>query len=182
MSKNPFLELRESRGWSQNECARIIGVDVRAIARLEHGLFTSPLPTVVNYWTNHSNQSLPELLTAYEDFVFNTRVSNHRVFGPLYVDLTDGVHPFRVLRTKRHYGLTETVRLMCIPLDTLQYWEKKWRLQKSVPKVVLLSLNQMGYSQTELTKFSDDYVSWRGIHLKDARPALRGKRSLKVLS
>lgn len=164
---NPFLDLRESLGWSQNECAKYIGVDVRAVSRLECGLYTNPLPAVVDYWVNNVGLSLtiPELLTGYEDFVFTTRRANARAFGPLHVNLTSGTHPFRVLRNYR--GLTETVKLMCVPLDTVQFWEKKWRTQKSVPKSVLLALNQMGYTQTELAKFQEAYVAWRKIHLND---------------
>ena len=190
MISNPFLELREKRGWSQNECARIIGVDVRAIARLEHGLYTSPLPSAVNYWHQNSTQSIPEILSAYEDFVYATRRANHRHFNHLHVDISSGIHPWRVIRsnsffdatTTHRLSLTECARLMCVPLDTLQYWEKKWRTQHSVPKSILLALNQMGYTQVELTKFQEVYQAWREIHLKDPKPKQPRRRQIKVTS
>lgn len=178
MISNPFLELREKRGFSQNECAAKIGVDVRAIARLEHGLYTSPLPTAVNYWINLGAITTPELLTAYEEFVYETRRANHRHFGHLHVNLSSSTHPFRVLRSP--YTLTQAVKLMCVPLDTLQYWEKKWRTQHGVPKSILLALNQMGYTQQELAKFQFIYKEWRQLHLQDAKPKQPRRRTIKV--
>lgn len=174
-----FRLLRENEGWSQNECAKYIGVDVRAIARLEYGLYTSPLPSCVDYWVNRGKTTVPELLTQYEDFVYNHRKDSHRAFGNLHVSLSDRTHPFRVLRAYR--GLSETVKLMCVPLDTVQYWEKKWRNQKSVPKSILLALNQMGYSQLELAKFSEAYKAWRKIHLKDMKTVQARPRKTKSI-
>lgn len=171
---NPFLRLRESQDWSQSECAKRIGINVRAIARLECGLYTSPLPSAVDYWTlNRGLISIPELLTEYEDFVFNQRQSNHRLFNTLHVNLSSGVHPWRNIRARLNPHAASTLmgcaKAMCVPLDTLQYWEKKWRTQKTIPKSILLALNQMGYSQVELTKFQEVYKSWRELHLNDAR-------------
>jgi DNA-binding XRE family transcriptional regulator len=172
---NPFQRLRESQNWSQSECAKHIGINVRAIARLECGLYTNPLPSAVDYWTtNRGLITIPELLTEYEDFVFNSRQSNHRLFGTLHVNLSSGVHPWRNIRARLNPDPAATLsgcaKAMCIPLDTLQFWEKKWRTQKSVPKVLLLALNQMGYTQVELDKFKEIYKSWREIHLDDAKP------------
>ena len=179
---NPFLQLREKNNWSQSECARIIGVDVRAVARLESGLFTSPLPVCVDYWVNHSANTLPEILTAYEDFVILTRKNNARVYGTLHVNLSSSTHPFRVLRASHNppLTLTQAVKLMCVPLDTVQYWEKKWRTQHGIPKSILLALNQMGYTQQELAKFQFIYKEWRQLHLQDAKPKQPRRRTIKV--
>lgn len=183
---NPFEHLRVSRGWSQNECAAKIGVDVRAIARLEHGLYTAPLPSAVSYWVNLGAINVPELLTAYEDFVYATRRDNYRHFGNLHVNLSDGVHPWRNIRASKNplpsASLTGCAKVMCVPLDTLQFWEKKWRTQKTVPKSILLALNQMGYTQIELAKFSEVYVAWRNIHLADAKPTQPRRRQIKQVT
>lgn len=181
MISNPFLELREKRGWSQSECAKLIGVDVRAIDRLEYGLYTSPLPSVLNYWFQASDRSLPEILSAYEEFVYETRRTNHRYFGNLHINISSGVHPWRVIRASSNLTLTQASKLMCVPLDTMQYWEKKWRVQKIVPKSILLALNQMGYTQNELNKFQEIYASWREIHLADAKPTQPRRKIRKVI-
>lgn len=180
---NPFQLLRTQKGWSQNECAKFIGVDVRAIARLEHGLYTAPLPSAVSFWVNLGAINVPELLTAYEDFVYATRRDNYRHFGNLHINLSDGVHPWRNIRASKNplpsASLTGCAKVMCVPLDTLQFWEKKWRTQKTVPKSILLALNQMGYTQIELAKFSEAYVAWRNIHLADAKPIQPRRKQIK---
>jgi transcriptional regulator with XRE-family HTH domain len=159
---NPFKSLRLKEGATLGEVATYARIDIRAVSRSEHGLYSRPLPALVDYWVNKGVISEGILVTEYEDYQIAHRRRNHRCFGnDLSFDLSNRIHPLRQLRAKPGYQLLEFCKALCLPLDTIQYFEKKWRVQISVPKGLLLALNQCGYSRLELKEFQDSYAHWR---------------------
>jgi hypothetical protein len=159
---NPFLSLRLKAGLTLGELATYSQVNIRALSRSEYGMYTNPLPTLVDYWVNKGAISEGILYSEYEYYKIAVRRFNKLLFGTdLNFDLNSNIHPLRQLRKAKSYDLVELCKALCVPLDTLQYFEKKWRLQKSVPKCLSLALNQAGYSRSQLYKFSQDYSEWR---------------------
>jgi DNA-binding XRE family transcriptional regulator len=102
---NPFRELRLRQGISQYELARRIGCSKHAILRLEQGMYYEPLPTVIDYFVNHSpkdNGSVTRysLTQDYHDFQIHMREANSRLLGDLINELTAcpvGKHPLTYL-------------------------------------------------------------------------------------
>lgn len=160
--ENPFKTLREKHGLTKMDLAESSYIDVRAIARLEDGLYSNPLPSLVDYWVRKGVDRLT-LEGDYDDYIDYVRSESHRKFGSsLIVDKCTGpVHPFRLLRTSVALGLTECAKALAVPVDTLQFFEKKWRLQQSVPKPLKAALNQIGYTYDEIAKFEEHYKAWR---------------------
>jgi len=164
---NPFLSLRLRNGLTLGELAAYSKIDIRALARAEAGLYTNPLPGLVDYWVRRGDISEGVLVSEYEDFQIGVRRHNRLLFGPmLQFDLLSNIHPLRQLRASKGYKLVELCKALCIPLDTVQYFGKKWRLQQSVPKGLLLALNQAGYSRLQLTEFQQSYNKWRAAQSK----------------
>jgi DNA-binding transcriptional regulator YiaG len=174
---NPFFGLRSAANLTLGDLSAYTRIDVRALRRCEKGLYTKPLPRLVEYWVNSGKISEGQLVTEYEDFQYNTRQANHRLLDSLEFDPNSNIHPLRQLRDRnnltggftiekrRHgLGLTEFCESLCVPLDTVQWWEKKWRNQLTIPKGLMLALNQNGYSQKELGEFSDNFKQWRERH------------------
>lgn len=161
---NPFKLLREKHGMTKADLAESALIDVRAIARAEDGLYSNPLPNLVDYWVRKGTDRLV-LESDYDDYVDFIRSQNHRKFGETLVPPQALVHPFRALRAQAGIGPVETARILCVPLDTIQFFEKKWRLQQSVPKPIKSALNQIGYTFEEIKEFEDTYKAWRLRHL-----------------
>lgn len=162
---NPFFALRTGANLTLGSLSEYTGIDVRALRRCEKGLYTNPLPRLIDYWVNLGKATEGQLLSDYEDFQFNTRRSNLLLFGPeLHFSLSSNIHPLRQLRAGAGLGLTECCESLCVPLDTVQWWEKKWRHQKSVPKGLMLAINQAGYTQNQVREFSNGYHAWRDKH------------------
>lgn len=159
---NPFLSLRKSADLTLGELAAYSRISIRALSRSEYGMYTNPLPGLVDYWVRKGTISEGVLVSEYEYYQIAIRRHNRLIFGPdLDFDLNSNIHPLRQLRALHDYGLVELCKALCIPLDTVQYFEKKWRVQQSVPKCLSLALNQSGYSRAQLWKFGDDYKQWR---------------------
>lgn len=159
---NPFRSLRLKEGLTLGELATYSRMDIRALNRSEYGLYTNPLPGLVDYWVGRGRISEGILVTEYEDYQSAIRRHNHHLFGPnLHFDGDSKIHPLRQLRAKQDFKLVAFCKALCLPMDTIQYFEKKWRVQKSVPKGLMNALNQAGYTRVELREFSDEYLRWR---------------------
>lgn len=170
---NPFTHLRSDLGVSLNRLATICHVDRKALSRLENGTYTNALPSVVDFWVNRNATTEGELLTQYEEYQFLQRRRHEFYLGAsLNVDLA-GMHPLRQLRFNRPslvtqaplpVGISEFSEALCLPLDTVQYFEKKWRQQQSVPKQIKLVFNQIGYSREQIATFEQRYKQWRELN------------------
>lgn len=166
---NPFTVLRELNTYTYAELSRISHIDPMALKRAEWGTYTQPLPSLVDFWVKRSEVNHLDLLTDYEDFVMKQRVRHHLYFGgDLEFDLA-GIHPFRQFRARRPskatntplpVGLVECAKALCVPLDTIQFFEKKLS-QKSVPLPIRVALNHCGYTQGQITSFDWAYGEWR---------------------
>lgn len=183
---NVFKELRTQHGWTHNELCQKIYISKQALIRLEQGTYTNPLPSVLTWWAEHtcrasncpSNQSdlfpgqpLGELFIrdAYSDFQQNQRSRYDHVFGTSLV-FNDAeyariheqrYHPFRVLRERCYFSLTEVARSLCLPQATLEHFEKKYRTQQSVPKELRNALRDIGYPTDDRNYFADQYMQFR---------------------
>jgi hypothetical protein len=159
---NPFRNLRLSADLTLGELAAYSRIDIRALNRSEYGMYTNPLPGLVDYWVTRGRISEGVLVSEYEDYQLAIRKFNHLLFGPMLdFDPTSKIHPLRQFRHRCQFGLVDLCKALCLPLDTVQYFEKKWRVQKSVPKGLILALNQAGYTQTQLQEFKHEYALWR---------------------
>lgn len=172
---NPFTHLRTRVNITIAELSRIAHIDEKALVRAEQGTYTQPLPSLVEYWIRRvPNLSTVDLNSDYEDYVTNQRNRHKFYFGrSLLVDVNDQ-HPFRQLRAKRPskhdntalpVGLVECSRALCVPLDTIQFFEKKLS-QQSVPKPLKTALNQIGYTSDQLRQFESAYKEWRDIQIR----------------
>lgn len=164
---NPFRSLRLAADLTLGELAAYSRVDIRALTRSEYGLYTNPLPALVDYWVRRGTISEGVLVSEYEYYQLAIRRHNRLLFGPeLVVHTESNIHPMRQFRAAHSYTLMELCKALCVPLDTVQYFEKKWRVQQSVPKSLLLALNQAGYTRLQLRKFQEDYAQWRDNQTK----------------
>lgn len=171
---NPFKKLRTQSGYSLAGLSKLAHIDEKALTRAEQGTYTQPLPSLVEYWIRRiPNLSTVDLNSDYEDYVTNQRNRHKFYFGrSLLVDVNDQ-HPFRQLRARRPskhdntvlpVGLVECSRALCVPLDTIQFFEKKLS-QQSVPKPLKTALNQIGYTSDQLRQFEFSYTAWRDIQI-----------------
>lgn len=174
--KNPFSELRMDRGLSINQLAIHSRVNNKALTRLEKGMYVNPLPRMVDYWVNLGLVTEGELCTDYENYRYLQR-RRHPLFlgASLGVDITEPVHPLRQLRSQRPsiasgialpVGLMDFCDALCLPLDSIQHFEKKFATQQSVPKELKLALNQTGYTREQISTFEIHYTLWRNNNLK----------------
>lgn len=144
------------------------GVDAKVIARTEAGMYSSPPPAMMDYFTKKA--SYVELMTEYEKFRKEQRLRHPRFLGNIIIDYTKGSpHPFRQLRerwtslngTVAPVGVTQVCKALCIPIDSVFYFERKWRRQQTIPKALLNALRETGYSSLEVEYFEADYKTWR---------------------
>lgn len=171
---NPFTTLRADRGMNINQLAIPTRVNNKALTRLERGMYVNPLPRVVEYWVNRGVVTEGALLADYEDFRYLTRRRNEFFLGPsLHFRHDDPLHPLRQLRLCRPslvdqihlpVGLFDFCAALCVPLDSVQGFEKKWQTVQSVPKELKLALNQCGYTSAQISAFEASYKSWRSQH------------------
>ena len=173
---NPFTELRINRGLSINQLQIASRVNNKALVRLERGMYVNPLPRVVSYWVDRDLVTEGELLTDYENFRYLQRRRHHFYLGAsLAVDITEPLHPLRQLRSRRPsltdglplpVGLMDFCEALCLPLDSIQHFEKKYATQQSVPKELKLALNQIGYTRAQISTFETHYSLWREKNIK----------------
>lgn len=166
---NPFLRLRKDAKFSLGRLAQVSRIDRKALSRAESGMYTNPPPSLVEFWVKSGKISEGVLVTEYEDYVYDTRRLNLRRLGEtLNFDFQSSVHPLRQLRSSVELELTAFCKALCLPLDTIQFFEKKWRTQQSVPKGLILALSQNGYSRAEILTFQFTYADWRTSKLEKA--------------
>jgi hypothetical protein len=188
---NPFKQLRLDHGFTHSELCSQVYISKQAIIRLEQGTYTNPLPTVLTWWGEHhcasskcpSNQSdikpgqpIGELYLrdAYAEFQQNQRARYFRIFGVSLVFNDNELrrihderyHPFRILRERANFSLTEVARSLCLPQATLEHFEKKFRTQQCVPKALRSVLREIGYATNELNEFEDEYMQFRNGGLR----------------
>lgn len=158
---NLFKSLRQNLDLSHEQLGRLMLLSKQALIRLEQGTFERPLPTAVDWWVNNHGISELQLVDAYEGFQEAVRARHTRLLGPLVsVTCVGSPHPLRQVR--KEYSLSEVSKMLCLPQATLQYFEKKWRIQKSVPKALTRVLRETGYYHSEVATFVSDYAEWRG--------------------
>ena len=172
---NPFTELRTNKGLSINQLSISTRVNNKALTRLEKGMYVNPLPRMVDYWVNLEVVTEGELCSDYENFRYLQRRRHQFFFGSsLFVETAVPLHPFRQLRSRRPslidnqhlpVGLFDTCSALCLPLDTVQHFEKKIT-QQSVPKELKLALNQIGYTANQIRTFESHYEIWRSNNMK----------------
>lgn len=160
-------QLRESTGKSIQATADEMGITKQALIRLEQGTFEHVLPAAMEWYVTKLGVSELEVSDSYEFYQTKTRERNHRVLGdtlgtPLGLD----EHPLRYLRAREDINPTELAKALCIPQATLTYFERKPRLQKSVPKSFVAALSQNGYKNFEIQEFVQDYLLFRKYVLK----------------
>lgn len=170
-----FKHLRLQSNLSLAGLALQTGLSKNAIVRAEQGTYANPLPRLSEYYQRRFNISELEITLGYEDFQAAQRQRHYHYFGDtlIYSEL-DQVHPFRQLRLSKHslahpdvllpVGPDAVSRALCIPVDTLRFWEKKFKSQKSVPKLVVNVLNQIGYDRSTIANFCKAYEYWRTQH------------------
>ena len=174
---NPFTMYRTDIGLNYNQLALYTGINNKALVRLERGMYVNPLPRAVDYWVNKGVCTEGELLSDYENFRYLTRRRNEFYFGStLLFVLNNPVHPLRQLRSTRPslvdnqplpVGLFDFCAALCLPLDSIQGFEKKWRSVQSVPKELKLALNQCGYTRDQIGFFEKFYKEWRQKHMSE---------------
>lgn len=168
---NPFKELRESNNITLELMAAKVQISKQALIRLEQGCYTDPLPTALQYYSSAFPVSEYELVTQYADYQTTKRNKAHRYFGDIG-DYHSNVHPMRLLR--KSINPTQVAKDLCIPPATLQYFERNVIQQKSVPKVILNVLFEIGYTDVEITCFMEAYHVYRSWLINHRR--LQGKR------
>lgn len=175
-----FRTLRLNAGLSLQGLAIQTGLSKNALVRAEQGTYANPLPSLVEYWVSRLTSQVTELtiVESYEDYQYAQRKRFLHYFGPNLqagYDPLDDLHPFRQLRHSRPshvdflplpVGLTEVSQDLCLPVDTLRFWEKKFRSQQSIPKQVITALLMSGYTQYEVGQFCRDYELWRSSKTK----------------
>lgn len=159
---NVFKQLRQDREWSHDQLARRILISKQALIRLEQGTWAQPLPTVVDYWVKNHGVNELMILDAYEFFRSQMRVRYRKLFGDQLVIMTAAdLHPFRQLRDPCNLNPSEIAKMLCIPQATIQYFERKWKQQKTVPKELSKALHDIGYTNAQISRFESDYTDWR---------------------
>lgn len=164
LTTNPFLRLRKEAKLTLGQLSKFSRIDTKALRRAEYGMYTYPLPSLIEFWVKRGKISEGVLVTEYEDYVYDTRKFNSKVLGDsLDFEFASNLHPLRQLRAAVNLGLTDFCKQLCLPLDTIQFFEKKWRTQKSVPKGLILALSQNGYTRAEILTFQFQYADWREV-------------------
>lgn len=164
---NPFKELRETHNDTLEHFAKRIGISKQALIRLEQGTYVAPLPAALQFCASAFTVTEYDLLNQYEAFQTANRLQHHRWFGDLiekfeYVESKHpevSYHPMRLLRGT--INPTQVAKGLCIPQATLTYFERNVVQQKSVPKVILNVLFEIGYTDAEITYFIKKYDEYR---------------------
>jgi len=166
---NIFKELREEQGWSHDQLGRRALLSKQALIRVEQGTWANPLPTLVDYWVKHHGVNELTLLDNYEWFRNAQRRRHHKLFGfHINVAASSPIHPMRQIREP--YNPSEVAKMLCVPQATIQYFERKWKQQKSVPKELCVALHDIGYTLNEVRCFEADYAAWRRYALSRREP------------
>ncbi len=157
-----FKTLRLQHNYTLEALAKELRVSKLVLIRLEQGTFSRPITVVMDHWVDNYGVNYKSILDAYDSYRSNQRTSNPRCCGDLRADPSNDVHPLRQLRND---GPTALSKLLCVPQATLQYFEKKWKRQQSVPKELIAALLENGYKGSEIRHFQETYVIWRNRKL-----------------
>lgn len=163
---NPFTELRQDLDLSHQRLAEHIHVSKISLIRLEQGIYPDPLPSVLHYFVSQGHSELA-LTDSYYDFQALTRKHYFKLFGDdLSIDPENPTHPLAQLRragdgSYRDLSVMQVSKYICVAQSTLQYFESRWRVQKSVPKSFAIALQANGYTSSEINTFCDAYLLWR---------------------
>jgi DNA-binding XRE family transcriptional regulator len=173
---NPFKELREAHSITLELMAKKIGITKQALIRLEQGTYVDPLPAAAQYCSSAFPVTEFELINQYAQYQTAKRNMHTRYFGDLIpkleLTLVSDIHPMRALRGS--VNPTQVAKDLCIPQATLTYFERNVVQQKSVPKVVLNVLYEIGYTDKEITAFMEAYATYRKHVIRSRADA--GKR------
>lgn len=177
-----FKELRQFHDLSLADLARRSYLSKNTLVRAENATYANPLPSLMDYWVKNSKRAVTylDLVTGYEDFQDEQRRRHTKYFGlDLHINETSTTHPLRQLRSSRYsysnpdrslpVGIDEVSRALCLPPDTLRFWEKKWRQQQTVPKLFNSVLLFVGYSGDNVLHFNYQYEQWRRETLNKER-------------
>lgn len=158
---NPVKQFRLLYELTLEELSSLIGISKQALIRTEQGTYDRIPPVILHYLVSLNGHNELELVSLYENYQLKSRARNRCYFGPdLAVDIYKE-HPFRQLRSKINVSLSEVAKDLCLPQSTLQYFERKWKLQKSVPKGLINVLRSTGYTKQTVDQFEGDYEHWR---------------------
>jgi transcriptional regulator with XRE-family HTH domain len=183
---NPFKRLRTQHGFTHRDLQDRVFISKQALIRLEQGTYDNPLPSVLEWWAEHtcndprciSNQSdlrpgepIGELYLRdlYATFQQDQRARFVKCFGPT-VEFNEAElarihdernHPFRVLRERCYWSVTETAKHLCLPQYTLEHFERKYRTQQSVPKLLRIVLKEVKYSSSDVRTLDAVYNEFR---------------------
>lgn len=182
---NYLTTLRQELNLSHDKFGSPLGLTKHAIIRLEQGTVARIPDCIVDFWSDRGiNEHYLE--GTYESFRQATRQHYQFLFGEDLEVLTikGSVHPLKQLRAPNRdvrFGVTsstpnsstpvgksplslsimQVAKMMAIPQSPLQYWETRWRLQKSVPKSFAEALVDMGYKSSAINHFIEQYSQWR---------------------
>jgi transcriptional regulator with XRE-family HTH domain len=161
---NPFKRLRGNL--TLEALANRIGVSKQALIRLEQGTFNEPLPNVLSFWVTERGYSELSLTDEYTEYQRLVRARHWHYFGPiLHAEFNVETHPFRQLRHNVKVNPSEVAKALCIPQGTLNHFEKKWRTQQTVPKLLVDVLQIIGYPYEDVLLFCSTYKIWRQNNL-----------------
>lgn len=184
--KNPFKVLRVEARLSLQGLAIASRISKTAVQRAELGAYVNPLPALMEFWAKSAPNRFNEfqVINDYEAFRFQMRMFNRWYFGKGILEdfitvpkdsSSPMVHPLRQLRKNRRalwekdpsyelhplpVGITETSRALCVPLDTLQFFERK-TTQQSVPSELINALHLIGYDDESIEFFQHAHQVWR---------------------
>lgn len=158
---NPFRTLRAENNLTIKDLCQRTYVSKQAVIRLEQGTFNEPLPSVLDWFVKSYGLSELELCDRYAEYQNEVRKRHHHLFGPDLRVPNDTVHPFRYLRDKINFSITEVSKALCVPQSALDRFEKKWRVQKTVPRTLTTALYGAGYSGHDLAIFQRQYEVFR---------------------
>ncbi len=167
MSTNPFKRIRLEEDLTIVELAKRTGITKQALIRLEQGTFPEALPTALQYFSANFHLSELELHNEYKAYQHSVRASHPRYFGDVRTKLESPLdpenitqsHPLRLLRGP--VSPTVVAKDLCIPQATLVYFERNVIQQKSVPKILITVMREVGHFKSETDALIASYDLYR---------------------
>lgn len=164
-SLNPFRALRQRSGLSQYEIAKRAGVSKHAVLRLEQGCYDQPLPSLIEYFTEHHDITNVQLRNSYRDFQYKRRLESLDCLGESIADSLElcpvGIHPLVFLRTLEHLNPTQLAKMLCISQSTVVHFEVRSVHQHIVPVQLIEALHEVGYTEEDTEALSESYNLYR---------------------
>lgn len=168
---NPFKRIRENQKLSQAQLADKIGCTKHAILRLEQGMFTTPLPVVLEFFADNYHVPKLALLQQYEEFQIHTRATNGKLLGEFVIDLLhwnyDHGNPLDYLLKVHGYNPTSFAKALCINQKVVSMFLQGTPVGKiTVPEQITSSLRDAGYSEDDTEMLCRKYKTYRDLYLK----------------